>query len=80
MSVAIWIPVFRNVTRLLSAIHAQRHLVAHAVQEVARKRFRHNQVRVRFAKCHRYGRYICVKFLKIWGKILESNIFSSEIK
>ena len=28
----------------------------------------------RVAKCHRYGRYICVNFLEVWGKILESNI------
>ena len=23
---------------------------------------------IRFAKCHRYGRYICVKILESWGK------------
>ena len=34
--------------------------------------------RSRVAKCHRYGRYICVKYLMIWVKILKSNICSTE--
>ena len=27
-----------------------------------------NNVQLRVAKCHRYGRYICVKILESWGK------------
>ena len=34
---------------------------------------------IRVAKCHRYGRYICVNFLLIWGKILGSNIRASDV-
>ena len=34
------------VVNLLPPVHAQRHLVAHAVLEVARKRFGHNEVGV----------------------------------
>ena len=34
---------------------------------------------VRVAKCHRYGRYICVNFLEVWGKILECNIRASDV-
>ena len=33
----------------------------------------------RVAKCHRYGRLICVNFLEIWGKILECNIRASDV-
>ena len=33
----------------------------------------------RVAQCHRYGRYICVNFLEVWGKILESNIRAFDI-
>ena len=33
----------------------------------------------RVAKCHTYCRYICVKLLKIWDKILECNIPASEV-
>ena len=33
----------------------------------------------RVAKCHRYGRYICVIFLDVWGKILECNIRVSDV-
>ena len=31
----------------------------------------------RVAKCHRYGRLICVNFLEVWGKISECNIRAS---
>ena len=34
---------------------------------------------VRVAKCHRYGRYICVNILEVWGKILECNIRASDV-
>ena len=33
----------------------------------------------RVAKCHRYGRLICVNFLEVWGKILECNIRASGV-
>ena len=33
----------------------------------------------RVSKCRRYGRYICVKFLVVWGKILESNICTFDV-
>ena len=33
----------------------------------------------RVAKCHRFGRYICVNFLEVWGKILECNIRASDV-
>ena len=39
----------------------------------------HNNCRNRVAKCHRYGRYICVNFLEVWGKILECNIRASDV-
>ena len=37
----------------------------------------HHQHRV--AKCHRYGRYIYVNFLEVWGQILEFNIRASDV-
>ena len=33
----------------------------------------------RVAKCHRYGRLICVNFLEVWGKIL-SEIYALRIR
>ena len=33
----------------------------------------------RVAKCHRYGRLICVNFLQVRGKILECNIRASGV-
>ena len=33
----------------------------------------------RVAKCHRYGRLICVNFVEVWGKILECNIRASDV-
>ena len=33
----------------------------------------------RVAKCHRYGRLICVNFLEVWGKILKCNIRASDV-
>ena len=33
----------------------------------------------RVAKCHRYGRLICVNFLEIWCEILECNIRASDV-
>ena len=34
---------------------------------------------IRVAKCHRYGRLICVNFLEVWGKILKCNIRASDV-
>ena len=34
---------------------------------------------LRVAKCHRYGRLICVNFVEVWGKILECNILASDV-
>ena len=29
----------------------------------------------RVAQCHIYRRYVCVNFVEVWGKILESNMY-----